>query len=95
MSNNIPDLPIEIIAEIMKHRKHAMKLDKIQNEQRKHKYNLHQELEFQIEDMEMCLMNMFDCSEEYEEEELKAIENTDYSLLLSENRQVNLAGNVI
>jgi len=81
----IPDLPNDIIIEIMKHRKQAMYLDKLEKDQRKHKHNLLEEIAFQIEDMEMCISNMYDNSEDYDEEELIAIENTAYSLLLLEN----------
>tara|TARA_R110000744_G_scaffold346356_1_gene451839 strand:+ start:484 stop:801 length:318 start_codon:yes stop_codon:yes gene_type:complete len=82
---NIPQLPNDIIMEILKHRKNIKYLDRKYEEQQKHKINLLNELDFQIEDMEMCLQNMFDSSEEYEEEELISIENTAYSLLLLEN----------
>jgi len=81
----IPDLPIDIIMEIMKYRKQSMYLDKLEKDQRKHKHNLLEEIAFQVEDMEMCISNMYDNSEEYDEEELIAIENTGYSLLLLEN----------
>tara|TARA_B110000285_G_C14973547_1_gene537795 strand:+ start:589 stop:906 length:318 start_codon:yes stop_codon:yes gene_type:complete len=82
---NIPQLPNDIIMEILKHRKNIKYLDRKYEEQQKHKINLLNELDFQIDDMEMCLQNMFDSSEEYEEEELISIENTAYSLLLLEN----------
>tara|TARA_R110000803_G_scaffold205525_1_gene272237 strand:- start:116 stop:430 length:315 start_codon:yes stop_codon:yes gene_type:complete len=82
---NVPTLPNEIIFKILNHRKDIKYLDRKYEEQQKHKINLLNELDFQIDDMEMLLQNMFDNCHEYEEEELKAIENTAYSLLLLEN----------
>tara|TARA_R110000824_G_scaffold59978_2_gene160666 strand:+ start:2857 stop:3171 length:315 start_codon:yes stop_codon:yes gene_type:complete len=82
---NVPTLPNEIIFKILNHRKDIKYLDRKYEEQQKHKINLLNELDFQIDDMEMLLQNMFDNSHEHEEEELIAIENTAYSLLLLEN----------
>ena len=81
----IPILPNNIIMEILIHRKNIKYLDRKYEEQQKHKINLLNEIEFQVEDMEMCISNMYDNSGEYEEEDLEAVENTAYSLLLLEN----------
>jgi len=88
----IPDLPNDIIMDIMKLRKQAMYLDKLEKDQKKHKHNLLNEIEFQVEDLQMCIERIYDdCdnydddSECYDSDELEAIENTPYSLLLLEN----------
>lgn len=88
----LPDLPNDIIMEIMKHRKIAMYLDMKEKKQQKHKNNLLQEISFQVEDLQMCIERIYDdCdtynddTECYDSEELEAIENTPYSLLLLEN----------
>ena len=88
----IPDLPNDIIMDIMKYRKQAMYLDKIKKDQQKHKNNLLQEISFQVEDLQMCIERIYDNCDNYDDEsecydsdELEAIENTPYSLLLLEN----------
>jgi hypothetical protein len=88
----IPDLPNDIIMDIMKLRKQAMYLDKLEKDQRKHKNNLLEEMSFQVEDLQMCIERIYDScdnyneeSESYDSDELEAIENTPYSLLLLEN----------
>lgn len=88
----LPNLPNDIIMEIMKYRKQSMYLDKIEKDQQKHKNNLLQEISFQVEDLQMCIERIYDncdCYDEdsecYDSDELEAIENTPYSLLLLEN----------
>jgi hypothetical protein len=92
MTMKMPDLPNDIIMEIMKLRKQAMYLDKLEKDQRKHNNNLLQEISFQVEDLQLCIERIYDdCNnydedtESYDSDELEAIENTPYSLLLLEN----------
>jgi hypothetical protein len=81
----LPILPNNIIIDILIHRKNIKYLDRKYEEQQINKINLLEEIAFQVEDMEMCISNMYDNSENYDEEELLEIENTGYSLLLLEN----------
>ena len=92
MTIKIPDLPNDIIMDIMKKRKEYMYLDKLEKEQRKHKNNLLQEISFQVEDLQLWIENIYDSCDNYHDDlerydcdELEAIENKPYSSLLLEH----------
>jgi hypothetical protein len=82
---NIPKLPNHIIMDILKYRKDIKYLDRKYEEAQMNKLQLLDEINYMVDDLDMCLTNMFDNHDSYEEEEIEELENTPYSLLLLEN----------
>lgn len=82
---NVPKLPNHIIMDILKYRKDIKYLDRKYEEAQINKLQLLDEINYMVDDLEMCITNMFDNHDSYEEDEIEELENTPYSLLLLEN----------
>ena len=82
---NVPQLPNDILMEIMKHRKKAMYLDMKYEKAQLQKLQVLDEINYMVDDLDMCITCMYDNYDNYDEEEFQEIENTPYSHLLLEN----------